>query len=475
MLDRDGRPVMDLSADDFVLEEDGVRQRIQSFQLLGLSGAVAPGDDRSLEITSQAHAASELARDDVRVFLVFWDEYHIPPHYQSQRLRQALIGFLRELVQPTDLVAVMDQWTPMSDLRFSRDRAVLWNTALTLRGRQGEYAPRNVAEENHLREMGRIESLRSQVSLSALHSAMMHLGTLRPGRTTILYLGREFGLGRDSAARTTELVQAANDNNVALYSVSPDGLDMRGMRYGILGDLARNTGGEALVTNVPDQVFKRAVQQMTATYLLGYAPEPLRRDGKFHKVKVGVRRGGLQVRARNGYWAPDIAMMTRAKTTAAEAVMPSAIEAALGELARLDHHDGDIPLALETVLEPEEPSPVLHLPRPRLWSVRRPAELREATSDAPPPPSAGREFTRADRLIVRIRLEGSAAADGTVTAALIDRRGKRLTALPVSRPGLEWMLDLPLASIARGDYVIAIEGQARDARTAAYLPLRVKS
>ena len=48
---------------------------ITSFTFLANSGE--PSDDRSLPIRSQQHAAAEAARDDVRVFLVFWDEYHI--------------------------------------------------------------------------------------------------------------------------------------------------------------------------------------------------------------------------------------------------------------------------------------------------------------------------------------------------------------------------------------------------------------
>lgn len=38
-------------------------------------------------------------------------------------------------------------------------------------------------------------------------------------------------------------------------------------------------------------------------YELGFYPEPMIRDGKFHTLKVTVNRPGLTVRARPGYWA----------------------------------------------------------------------------------------------------------------------------------------------------------------------------
>lgn len=475
VLDNKGQPVRDLRPEDFTLEEDGVSQRIQSFDLLDL--AASASDGRSLDITSTYKAEQELAREDVRIFLIFWDEYHIHPQFQTPLLRDALVTFLRTMLRPTDLVAIMDPWTPMDSLRWTRSVGELWTTALSLRGRQGVYTPpRNGAEENHLTQFGRIERLRAQVSFSALESAMLHLASKREGRKAIIYLSREFGVGDrvENFNRTTELIRTANDSNVAVYVINPDGITMRGMRTGILTDLARESGGESTFTNSPDVALRRAVQQTGAVYLLGYSPTPLRRDGKFHKVKVSVKRSGVQVRARAGYWAPDERTIAAAKAKATEAVVPTAIDAAVGELSRLDRHDGAEPLALPSILEPAEPSSRLAAQPPRLWIVRRPADLREVLGDDPPEPASGREFARTDRLILRFAVGGSDAAQATATAALVDRRGKRLVDLPLTSEPAGWRLDLPLSSIARGDYVLALEAKAGESRVAAYVPLRVK-
>src|SRR6476469_7810711 len=76
VLNRKGDPITDLTKDDFEIREDGVLQSIENLKLIEANGE-APDDDVSLPIRSQYHAAAEAARDDIRVFVIFWDEYHI--------------------------------------------------------------------------------------------------------------------------------------------------------------------------------------------------------------------------------------------------------------------------------------------------------------------------------------------------------------------------------------------------------------
>ena len=138
-----------LTADDFEVREDGVVQPVTSFKFLANTGQ--PSDDRSLPIRSQQHAAAEAARDDVRVFLVFWDEYHIEPYQNALRAREALSRIVMTAFGPTDLVAIMDPLTPSSAIEFSRDRRALADRIHTLQGRRGVYLPpRSAAEEAQL-------------------------------------------------------------------------------------------------------------------------------------------------------------------------------------------------------------------------------------------------------------------------------------------------------------------------------------
>jgi VWFA-related protein len=479
VIDSKGHPVTTLNADDFTVEEDGVPQRIQSFKFVEHTGQRVAGDDLSLTITSQAHAATEVARDDVRVFVIYWDEYHIHPLTGAERMRTEVANFIRTMTGPTDIIALMDPWTPISDLKFTRDHDELVFAAGKLLGRQGVYQPpRNGAEENQMRHARSVPLARAEVALSALKSAMMHVGSLRQGRTSFVYVGSDFPVGMDSFLTTQELVNAANDANVAFYSISPEGLQVRGgNRLGILSDLASSTGGESIRSNAPSQAFRRIVDQAGGSYLLGYSPEPQRFDGKFHKIKVSLRKLRGDIRARNGYWAPDVAAMTRARTVAAENVLAPEISAAFNELVRLDRPEMTAPgWTVQSILSPDPPLASLGVTAPRLWRIQRPGELPAVMSEAPPPPFTGRVFTRDDRLVIRFAMAGPLAPQAVVSVRLIDRRGKKLTDLPFRTAGTgsaEWVIDLPLTSIARGDYAVEIAGVQGEHKTAAYLPLRV--
>jgi VWFA-related protein len=64
------------------------------------------------------------------------------------------------------------------------------------------------------------------------------------------------------------------------------------------------TGGRAIVDqNDMDGAFRRVVEDNSSYYVLGYqSPDP-KRDGRFHRVTVQVKRPDLDVRWRKGYYA----------------------------------------------------------------------------------------------------------------------------------------------------------------------------
>ncbi len=553
VVDRSGQPVTSLTADDFDVWEDDVRQPITSFQLLSNTGQ--PSDDRSLPIRSQQHAAAEAARDDVRVFLIFWDEYHISRFESTVRAKAALSQVVMTAFGPTDLVAIMDPLTPSSAIEFTRDRRALADQVHRLEGRLAVYLPpRSAAEEAQLAavnwQVERVERFRRQVTATALQAAAAHLGTLRDGRKTIIVVSQGFGAGDGGDLhQSLELLRTANDSNTAVHVLDPRGLIATRMYSSVLETVALGTGGDVHRPNDMGAAVQRIVGQTAATYLLGYTREPLH-DGRFHEIKVKVKRGGYHVRTRNGYWAPKIADIERARTTAAAAVLPPPIAAAFGSLnpaksSRLvEIWTGTWPLsegrslvsvAWTPVVTPDagaEPATVTvrltagaeppvekiieqggtsfeiaggtaqlavrvlntagdvidresrtveaAAARPALGvaatvhRARNVAEMRSlAAADAPI--HAGREFSRGDRLVIRIRAYGNQAAAAAITGRLIDRRGATLVPLTIGGPSDGWhRLDLPLASIAPGDFAIVIEAQSGDNRAETVVPIRVR-
>ena len=79
-------------------------------------------------------------------------------------------------------------------------------------------------EDAHL-QRGDVERLRSEVTMSAVKSAAVHLGGMRDGRKALILVSE--GPARHPARRATlmtDLVRTANDNNTAIYVVDPRGL-----------------------------------------------------------------------------------------------------------------------------------------------------------------------------------------------------------------------------------------------------------
>ena len=553
IVDRRGNPVTDLTADDFVVFEDGVPQRIQSFKFVGATGFPAEGDELSLAIRSPEHAAAEAARDDVRVFLIFWDEYHIGARLSALRGREALQELVLTGFGPTDLVALMDPLTPLDAIRFTRDRRALAEAIRRLQGRRGIYTPtRSAAEDEHLAQSRSVEAIRAQVTASAIEGAAIHLGTLREGRKAIILVSETLGLlGADVSVVMPSLTRAANANNTAIFTMDPRGLGP--VPSGLLQVLSDSTGGRAIVnTNDPMGALRQVVRQASAYYLLGYASSANPTDGRFHEIRVKLRRADLQVQARRGYWAPNTADVNRARAEAAAAAPPE-VATALGTLARSSkdrrlfemwtgtsrrndgqpevtvawlprpdpqgtntprratltatggdgrkYYDGEIPGrhvrfaapagglriqiaaldAQDLVVDretrrlqvPDYAAAPLAVSEPVVVRIASPREQRTLLNDPGAAPFVGREFVRADRVLVRFSVYGPSGHAEQVAAQLMSRSGARLVALSVQPLGDGYQVDLPLSSVARGEYVISIEVVCGKDHAQALVPLRV--
>jgi VWFA-related protein len=554
VLDRRGQPITNLTKDDFEIREDGLEQAIDTLKLIEASGE-PPADDTSLPIRSKYHAATEAARDDIRVFVIFWDEYHIGQMAPAIRARAALSDFVQFAFGPTDLVALIDQLTPADAISFTRNRRELAEQVNKLRGRQGVYLPpRSAVEEAQMYRARDIEMLRSQVTASALESTIAQLGSIKEGRKAILFVSQTIGrVGTgpmDTFTWLDNAIRLANANNTTIYAFDPRGLEMNSRTSDVLHSLAEQTGGKQYSNNSPAAALREVVRNASAFYLLGYASARNPADGKFHKISVRVKRSGVEVRSRTGYYAPSLNEMDAARKRAAENEPPPEISKELSKLVDTPHMDGAGDLWAGAVPGPEGrprvtvawsprhgadagaavairasaedghvyydgplrngrasfdagPGPLkirrtlneadgstasrddtlldipdfarapLSIGTPILFRARTPLELRAIQSTPDPPPFAGRQFERTDRIVARFGVFGPGASDATVTVTLLSRRGAKLATMPLKTNAGGYELDLPVGSIARGEYVFEILASRGQDQAKALIPFRV--
>ena len=127
-------------------------------------------------------------------------------------------------------------------------------------------------------------------------------------------------LGHD--AESDDIVDARDTINVAArQSREAEGSDALALATG--GRIVRSLQG------LP-QNFARIGSELRTYYLLGYAPPNARKDGEYHKLKVEMKRPGLKLEARPGYFALAPAAQRAAReapSTALQAALASPFDA----------------------------------------------------------------------------------------------------------------------------------------------------
>jgi VWFA-related protein len=329
-------PAADLQISDFEVLEDDQPQTVETMKFIRVDGTRQSNRDEPLEIRSKEHAILEAAREDVRLFAIFLDDYHIDKRPDiTIPLRDTLTRFIKQL-GPNDLVAIMEPLTTLYDLKYTRAKDELINRVRNFEGRRGEVFPVKSAIEEAQLTQRNWQELRAGVTLSALEALATQLGGLREGRKSILFFSQGPPLPPSSPneQRYREAMEAANRGNVTIHVIDPRPLGSVGFGgANVLRRIAADTGGRAIVnTNDPTEQLQGVMADASAYYLLGYTPTRKGNDGKFHEIKVRVKRKGVRVTARRGYWAPTEKEITAAAEAAATPVN-TALTGALSALS----------------------------------------------------------------------------------------------------------------------------------------------
>ena len=120
-----------------------------------------------------------------------------------------------------------------------------------------------------------------------------------------------FSDGEDNQSRLTrqQALEAAQRADAVLFAVSTTDQSVPTQGDKVLKYLTSETGGTALFPfKVEDlaRSFETIAKELHHQYNILYRPETLAADGQFHSIEIRLKqpRGGFQVRARKGYYAP---------------------------------------------------------------------------------------------------------------------------------------------------------------------------
>ena len=393
--DKKGQPVTGLSQGDFRVFEDGVEQRISSFSVENVeelarvgevNGAPPTIDLGKLPPTVNVNEVNKLTQNH-RMIVLFFDLSSMQVD-DLLRAAKSSENFIRRQLTPADLVAVA---TYSSDLRvaqnFTNDRDELHkaieairvgeSSALADQGETGAAGGTSASGEEIVTEdtseaftpdETEFNIFNTDEKLAALESLADLLRGV-PGRKSVIHFSSGVErTGIENQAQLRATTDAANRADVSFYTVDARGLvglppggdassaspsgtaaytasafssqlsSLEGGRE-TLASLALDTGGRTYYDiNDFGQAFTGVQQDNSTYYLLGYSPSNAKSDGRFRRIRVEVKRPGVRIQARPGYYAPKNFRQFTAEDK----------ELQLEQAMDLDEPFVDLPLAVET-------------------------------------------------------------------------------------------------------------------------------
>jgi len=262
---RDGRPVRDLQARDFVLKENGKVRKIETF----LSTQDAEDSDRApVELVLALDTSSSMSADLLRA-------------------RDAIVDFAKAVPS------------------FARGRILAFDRDAYDRGFDAETV------KPVLDAMVRMKGGAGTRIFDAVVDGANLVSKQRGRRVIVLFTDGE---DSTSHAKPEAAVRALQESEVTCYGVSyasrlrafisGGGMDGARVRAGqrTLEILAEGSGGFVIDGTSPDVVgqLRRIVDDISSLYVIGFAPEPAKK-AEHRRLKVEIARSGVTVRHREGY------------------------------------------------------------------------------------------------------------------------------------------------------------------------------
>ncbi len=246
-----GRRVPNLEASDFELLQDGIPQQISYFSYVPAPAPLpapppVPKGQKAPQLAPEPITAAQVRRT---IALVVDD---LALSFDSiVRVRDALRQFVKQEMQPGDLVAIvrtgggvalLEQFTTAQRLLLEAIDLLKWRFA----GRAGLAAIQTIPGADPAGAPHSPQMLDDGYTLSALGS----LGTLEqvvhgmrqlPGRKSVIRLSDSLRVDSEIGAAIERLTDLANRSHVSIYTVDPSGLQS-GMTGAEIADISGDAG-----------------------------------------------------------------------------------------------------------------------------------------------------------------------------------------------------------------------------------------
>ena len=355
--DGSGQFVSDLTKDDFVIEEDGVRQEIASLVLIQGGRAFNLQMPAPAPVTEGIILPAARPRNDTagRVFMLFVDDLHMEAD-QTPRIRALFKRIAKNLVHEGDLFSIVSSGPSSIAIDLTYDRALLdaalgkiMGNGMTptdiIQGPQGSRGPSELF-------------YRANVAVATALDIIRVLRQLEHRRKAIIYISAGYDLNPfeesrfdyynsifdedaaqiaminplmnqsnyhfadlDTANHMRRLIRAANRANATFYTIDPRGLmagaDLNEMRGTLdprqwwdyvrksqdsLRALAEGTGGFAVVNqNNFDKALRRIDAETSDYYVIGYYSNNSDSTQWRRRLAITVNRDDVDVWSRTEY------------------------------------------------------------------------------------------------------------------------------------------------------------------------------
>ena len=338
--DKQGNFIHGLTANDFVLNENGVPQTIRYCEHQDLSQSAKPlppstpkNEDTTIydRLVRSQIASESIDKDrykNRRLLAFYFDMTALPPADQMRSL-SAAEQFIRTQMTTADLIAVLRYQGGSVDILqdFTGDRNRLLSILETMVVGEGQGSAASVDDSGTTdtgaafgQDDSQFNVFNTDRQLSALETAARMLGRVNK-KKSLLYFASGLRLnGIDNQAQLHATVDTAIKAGVSIWTIDARGLIAeaplgdatqgspggQAMYTGASADavitglkesqdtlyaIASDTGGKAYLDNNDlARGIVQAQQAISDYYLLGYYTTNSERDGKFRRIRIALKQ-----------------------------------------------------------------------------------------------------------------------------------------------------------------------------------------